>query len=164
LLVGFLILGIISGYFFGYSQRVTQVTYFENVTTNIKEPKFVNVSGIIQSEDYIPTQISFMLDYNCGFTNETCNYSQFSNLTSSDGQNTGNDQYLFIWSYSVVVPNNETYGVILTYWNGSTSMGVGVADLPINSFSQDITDYSIRCSSWNSSIQLVCGTFNIKEP
>jgi hypothetical protein len=191
IIVAILVSGI-AGYFVGDSVTVTETATLQGTdqtviqlslvtktatkiltsTANVmSEPQFVNISGTVESENYYPVQVLFEIENDCPVTTSInvaghthCLFStQFSNLTASDGQGFGNGIVYYSWAYSAQVLNNQTYAVIIAYSNGTFNSAEGVADIPVNTLSQKISSFDIKCFDQTAN-DFPCSTFSQLQP
>jgi len=143
----------------------------KTATNGTSEPQFVTISGTVESENYYPVQVLFEIDNDCPVTisvnaadHTHCLFStQFSNLSTSDGQSFGNGIVYYSWTYSAQVLNNQTYSVIISYSNGTFNSAKGVTDIPVNTFSQKISGFDIKCFEQTSN-DFPCSTSSLLQP
>lgn len=122
------------------------ITSTENVTNAATSPPSIEVKGLVFSEIYQPTYVNFIHCLPVAYV--ACDtYPARIMITKNFSQIIGNSVYsYYVGNYSVVVPNNQAYGIsvqLITQSRNSHLTALGV--LPLYSFAQAITSYNIDC-------------------
>ena len=126
------------------------------VTTIATFPPIVTIEGSVYSEVYPSLYVSFIHCLPVAYV--ACNtYTSKVARTENFSENLGKSNYsYYVGTYSVTVPNNETYGVGVGFAvqedNGSSL--AALSTIPLFALSPVIGNYNIDCFFTNSNYEL----------
>ena len=129
-------------------QVVTSKATVTSVSYDPLIPSYTQINGTVESQTYLPIDIYFEHCLPEAFV-ECNSYSSNITLVTNSTRLFGNETYSFFTGvYSVVLPNNSTYGVSVRLADGSNSNGTyltALAVLPLYAITPLVGNYNIDC-------------------